>query len=85
MILECLAPRADIQVIDLWPRESECAICQIPLVGCTLGIAMYEGCVVSDDWSGPWGGFDCCPKCFELHRIGLLPTWPDAPEDKRDV
>jgi hypothetical protein len=69
-----------ITVIELWPHESECAVCGCVLIGGNLGIAMYEGCVVNDDWKGDWGGFDCCPRCFELHRLGLLPTWPNEPQ-----
>ncbi|MCC6426261.1 MAG: hypothetical protein IT435_05520 [Phycisphaerales bacterium] len=47
-----------------------------------LGIAMYEGEIVANNDTGPWGGHPCCPECFEKHERGELKTrplwvWPD--------
>ncbi len=50
--------------VDLNPRESECAVCGVPLVGCRTGIPFFEGEPVPHDWHGDWVGRDACPKCF---------------------
>lgn len=64
------AMSAPIQIIDLWPRESECVLCGEHLWGCKLGLPMYEGEVVPDDWPGEWAGFDVCAPCYVKHRPG---------------
>lgn len=51
-------------VINLSPRESECAACGKWLVDCRQGIPMYEGEPVPHDWSGEWVGRDACIECF---------------------
>ena len=64
------AMSAPIQIIDLWPRESECVLCGEHLWGCKLGLPMHEGEVVPDDWPGEWAGFDVCAPCYVKHRPG---------------
>lgn len=59
--------------IDLWPRESECVLCDRDLVGCTQGLPMYEGEVVAVDYDGEWAGFDVCEECFLIHRPKTRP------------
>lgn len=72
-------------VIDLSPRESECIVCGRYLVNCKRGLAMYEGCVVPDDWTGDWGGFDACQECFARHQRGEMPLWPEAPNEQGET
>lgn len=55
----------DILLIELFPRETECIVCETPLVNSRRGIPMYEGEVLPNDWDGPWAGFDACPECYE--------------------
>jgi hypothetical protein len=57
-------------VIELHPREEECAVCEAVIVGGRKGIAMNEGEPVPHDWAGEWGGFACCETCFaEYERV----------------
>lgn len=48
-----------------------------------LGIAMWEGQIVANEDTGPWGGQPCCPECFEKHERRELPTRPlwEYPDD----
>ena len=52
-------------VIELWPRESECAVCCAYLIDCHLGVPMFEGEWVGPDYEGEWGGFDACESCYK--------------------
>lgn len=57
-------------VIHLWPRESECIACGVPLIDPRQGLPVYEGRILNADDPGEWGGFDCCRACFEAWEIG---------------
>jgi hypothetical protein len=59
---------APIRIINLSPHESECILCGTLLFDCKLGLPMYEGEVVPDDWPGEWAGFDVCAPCHAKHR-----------------
>lgn len=65
---EQLTNQPHIAVIDLAPRESECAVCGVALVNCRTGIPFYEGEPVPHDWKGDWVGRDACPKCFAVYE-----------------
>lgn len=76
-------PVSRIEVIELFPRESNCAICGVDVVDCRLGVPMFEGCLVPNDWPHEWGGADACQECFAKHERGELPTWPNPPRSIR--
>lgn len=57
-----------MSVINLNPRESECAVCRCHLVDCCQGIPFYEGEPVPHDWKGLWVGRDACVKCFNEYE-----------------
>ncbi len=59
---------ADILVINLTSRESECAVCGVALVDCRQGIPFYEGEPVPHDWQGDWIGRDACLRCFAAYE-----------------
>lgn len=68
------AERDEAIRIQLYPRETECAICDVWLIeghdDISKGIAMFEGEPVPHDWTGDWGGFPCCRRCFdEFERV----------------
>ncbi len=67
-------------VIDLSPRRSECAVCgtylEVPSSGGGLGVPMYEGLVLPNDWDGEWGGFDACRRCYEWQGGLTAPSEP---------
>lgn len=71
--------RIQILVVNLAPRESNCAICGCDLVDARQGVPMFEGCAVPNNWQGEWGGCDACPRCFDLHAQGRIPMWPNPP------
>lgn len=56
----------DITVIELWPPEFECIVCEQPCPG-GYCFVMYEGEIVPDD-AEEWGGFTCCKRCFDLNE-----------------
>jgi hypothetical protein len=58
----------EITVINISPRESECAVCRTRLIECRRGIPFYEGRPVSCDWKGDWVGRDACDRCFEFYE-----------------
>lgn len=58
----------DVLLIELSPRETECAVCGVALVNCRTGIPFYEGEPVSHEWQGDWVGRDACPKCFAAYE-----------------
>ena len=59
--------KAAITVIDLWPPETECIICDAT---CPLkyGIPRYEDVIFLDDYEGEWGGAPVCKRCFYVVR-----------------
>ena len=60
---------ATFTVIELWPHETECALCGAFLyLREALSLPMYEGRIVPDDWPGPWAGFPVCTACHQKHR-----------------
>jgi hypothetical protein len=59
---------AAIQVLNLNPLESDCAICGKHLFDCRLGIPFYESKPVPNNWSGDWVGRDVCGVCFRAHE-----------------
>lgn len=54
--------------IRLFPRESECIACGVPLIDPKQGIPCYEGDALPNSWTGEWAGFDACPACFEWQQ-----------------
>ena len=72
---DVLAPN----IIYLNGLSDDCCICGSEVVshplGPSYGIAMYEGIPVPDDWTGEWGGFAACKKCFDKHAAGEIETW----------
>jgi hypothetical protein len=61
---------AEIAIINLNPRESECIACGQFLVDPGQGLPMYEGRIVPVDYVGEWGGFDCCARCYAAYVAG---------------
>jgi len=67
-----------ITVMELWPRESNCCLCDVLLYGCKTGIPMYEGLPVPKDWPHEWAGFDACQACFDKYERNELPMWAES-------
>jgi len=65
-----------IQVITLWPPETECVLCE---KWCYLeySLPMYEGEIVPDDYEGQWGGMPVCKECFKEHRPEYIEKYID--------
>jgi len=63
-----------VLVVHLYPRESECIVCNAPLVSPRQGVPMYEGDVLPNDWTGEWGGFDACEPCYRVQSTLTAPT-----------
>lgn len=62
--------RREALMINISPREEECAVCEALIFDGRRGIAMFEGEPVPHDWAGEWGGFPCCETCFaEFERV----------------
>lgn len=61
---------ADVLVIKLYPRESECCWCGADLADPRFGLPMYEGEVLPNDHAGEWAGFDACERCYLIHQAG---------------
>lgn len=59
---------ATILVIKLYPRETECIVCEAPLSDCLQGVPIYEDLLLHNDYDGDWGGFDACPRCFAFQN-----------------
>lgn len=57
---------SDVHVIELWPVEFNCIVCDRVTTG-GYGLAMYEGEIVPDD-AEDWAGFPCCKQCFDLNE-----------------
>lgn len=78
-------PDPPILVIRMWPRDTECRLCGVPLVEPRYGVPMYEDLVLPNDtshihfgdyirgWDGEWGGFDACERCYEAQGRLIAP------------
>lgn len=66
--MSAITDRPKVTIIDMWPLESNCCICDKDLFGCKTGIPMYEGDCVPHTWKGEWGGFDACEECFDRYE-----------------
>lgn len=64
---------ADVTVIDLWPRWSDCWACGEPTPSrWGLAINQFAELVDNDDAETEWGGVPACQRCFQAHADGLL-------------
>lgn len=63
-----LSQQTEVVVVNLFPRESECGVCGVPLTDCRTGIPFFEGQPVPHNWKGDWVGRDACPKCFAVYE-----------------
>lgn len=61
---------AEIGIINLWPRESECVACGVLLFDPHRGLPFADGEIVDNDYDGEWAGFDSCAICHEIHEAG---------------
>lgn len=61
-------------IINLFPRETECIVCEAPLSDCRQGVPVYEDLLLPNEWTGDWGGFDACQRCFEIQGKLTEPT-----------
>lgn len=51
-----------------------CPVCGEPASG-FHGLPMFNGDVMSNDWSGDWVGVPCCEQCYEKHLRGEVETF----------
>jgi hypothetical protein len=62
----------DVIVIDLWPHFAECWACGA-FTPCRWGLPVGDcGKLVSNDYTGEWGGVPACQQCYQAHAEGLL-------------
>lgn len=54
----------DFTVIRLDEPTDFCCVCDAE-VYMDYGLPMYEGEIVPPDWSGEWGGFTACKRCYD--------------------
>jgi hypothetical protein len=70
-----------IKIIELWPPEFLCGICEVTC-GAGYSVPIYEDEIVPDDYKGEWGGMPVCPTCFFIAR-GIRERYPNQtiPQD----
>lgn len=59
---------AQIRVIELWPLEGECGICNKHIF-IDYFLPMYEGSVVKYPKRHEWGGTPVCKECHDKHEV----------------
>lgn len=62
-----MADVTPIIVIDLWPAEAECFVCE-KVTGLRFGVPRYEDLIVPDNYVGEWGGAAVCHLCYRVVR-----------------
>lgn len=56
-------------VVDFQSHTAPCIMCDRETPK-RLGIPMWNGMVLPNDWAGDWVGFTACPRCFyEQHQL----------------
>lgn len=56
------------RIIELWPLEGECAICNKHII-INYFLPMYEGEVVEYPDRQEWGGTPVCKECHDAHEV----------------
>jgi hypothetical protein len=54
----------DVLEIRMQKGPADCWVCGGNASGWALGIPVYEGLVLPNNWSKEWGGVPACPPCF---------------------
>lgn len=54
-----------ITIINLWPHEDNCCVCDKIVIGPHFGIPMYESEWGRSDYKGEWAGFTACDSCYD--------------------
>ena len=64
----------DVLIIDLNPRWAECWLCGTE-TPCRWGLPVFNADLVSNDFTGEWGGVPACRECHDAHAAGQLETF----------
>lgn len=69
-----------IVICEMWAGSDPCAVCEAEVVascfGRNFGVPMFEGEIVPAAWTGEWGGFTVCERCFHLAEAIERPMTP---------
>ena len=59
-------PATTVTVVSLDPINNECCVCGAEDAPGNLGVPVYEGDVLPNDWDGEWFGAPACRRCFDI-------------------
>lgn len=67
-----------VLVLQLDRPTYSCGACEQETDEELLGIPMYDGQVLPNEWDGEWAGFPACRRCYNWQQTLAEPTDPPA-------